>query len=66
VRLGNVLQRLDLRERHKAGLYIWRVRARELRGPQVKLAYLNPPTQHLSIDRGGRVHGDSERVATGG
>jgi hypothetical protein len=50
----------------RRGLYIWRVRARELRGPQVKLAYLNPQTQHLSIDRGGRVHRDSERLATGG
>jgi hypothetical protein len=43
----------------RRGLYIWKVRARELRGPQVKLGYLNPQTQHLSIARGGGVHDDS-------
>jgi hypothetical protein len=37
------------------------VRAPELRGPQVRLKYLNPQTQHLSIDRAGRVHDDSGR-----
>jgi hypothetical protein len=44
----------------RRGLYIWQVDARELRGPQVELAYLNPQTQHLSIDRRGRVHDGSE------
>jgi hypothetical protein len=37
------------------------VEARELRGRQVKLDYLNPQTQHVSIDRGGRVFADSAR-----
>jgi hypothetical protein len=36
----------------RRGLYIWKVRARELRGPQVKLDFLNPQTQHLSVGRG--------------
>src|SRR5918992_1175827 len=39
----------------RRGLYIWKVDARELRGPQVRLEYLNPQTQHVSIDRRGRV-----------
>jgi hypothetical protein len=45
----------------RRGLYIWRVEARELRGRQVKLDYLNPQTQHLSINRRGEVFDDSDR-----
>ena len=45
----------------RRGLYIWEVEARELRGRQVKLDYLNPQTQHVSIDRNGRVSDDSDR-----
>ena len=45
----------------RRGLYIWEVEARELRGRQVKLDYLNPQTQHVSIDRDGRVFDDSDR-----
>jgi hypothetical protein len=45
----------------RRGLYIWKVRARELRGRQVKLGYLNPQTQQLSIDRRGRVHAAGKR-----
>jgi hypothetical protein len=45
----------------RRGLYIWEVEARELRGRQVKLDYLNPQTQHVSIDRNGRVFDDSDR-----
>jgi hypothetical protein len=34
----------------RRGLYVWNVSAPELRGPMVKLEYLNPQTNHLSID----------------
>lgn len=33
----------------RRGLYIWNVSAPEVRGPVVKLDYLNPQTNHLSI-----------------
>jgi hypothetical protein len=33
----------------RRGLYIWKVSARELSGPEVKLDYLNPQTNQLSI-----------------
>ena len=45
----------------RRGLYIWEFEARELRGKQVKLDYLNPQTQHVSIDRNGRVFDDRDR-----
>jgi hypothetical protein len=35
----------------RRGLYIWKVKAREVRGPKVELEYLNPQTQHLSISQ---------------
>jgi hypothetical protein len=35
----------------RRGLYIWDVRSRETRGPQVKLDFLNPQTNHLSIPK---------------
>jgi hypothetical protein len=34
----------------RRGLYVWNVSAPELRGPTVKLDYLNPQTNQLSID----------------
>ena len=34
----------------RRGLYIWRVRAKEVRGPKVKLDFLNPQTNHLSYE----------------
>jgi hypothetical protein len=37
----------------RRGLYIWKVRARELRGSQLKLDHLNPQTQQTSFQRGG-------------
>jgi hypothetical protein len=39
----------------RRGLYIWDVRAGELKGPRAKLDYLNPQTNHLSIDEKGKV-----------
>ena len=45
----------------RRGLYIWEVDARELRGKQVKLDYLNPQTQHVSIGSNGKVFADSAR-----
>jgi hypothetical protein len=33
----------------RRGLYVWQVRARETRGPTVKLDHLNPQTSHFSI-----------------
>jgi hypothetical protein len=44
----------------RRGLYIWEVEARELRGKQVKLDYLNPQTQHVSISNG-RVFDDAPK-----
>jgi hypothetical protein len=44
----------------RRGLYIWRVRAREVRGPKVELEYLNPQTQHLSISRKSRRDDDDD------
>jgi hypothetical protein len=34
----------------RRGLYIWKVRAREVRGHALKLDYLNPQTNHTSFD----------------
>jgi hypothetical protein len=34
----------------RRGLYVWNVSAPEVGGPMVKLDYLNPQTNHLSID----------------
>jgi hypothetical protein len=34
----------------RRGLYVWKVSARELSGPEVKLDYLNPQTNHTSIE----------------
>jgi hypothetical protein len=34
----------------RRGLYIWRVNAPEVRGPKVKLDFLNPQTNHLSYE----------------
>jgi hypothetical protein len=34
----------------RRGLYVWNVSAKETRGPNVKLDYLNPQTNHISID----------------
>jgi hypothetical protein len=34
----------------RRGLYIWRVRAPEVRGPKVKLDFLNPQTNHISYE----------------
>jgi hypothetical protein len=34
----------------RRGLYIWNVRAPEVRGPKVKLDFLNPQTNHLSYE----------------
>jgi hypothetical protein len=45
----------------RRGLYIWKVHARELRGPQVRLDYLNPQTQHVSFNRRVEVFDDSDR-----
>jgi hypothetical protein len=45
----------------RRGLYIWEVEARELRGKQVKLDFLNPQTQHVSIGSNGRVYDDRDR-----
>jgi hypothetical protein len=42
----------------RRGLYIWKVKAREVRGPQVELEYLNPQTQHLSISQ--KTDGDRD------
>ena len=43
----------------RRGLYVWRVKAQEARGPELKLDYLNPQTNHhASIDAHGRVFGD--------
>jgi hypothetical protein len=39
----------------RRGLYVWNVSARELRGPMVKLDYLNPQTSQVSIDSSGNV-----------
>jgi hypothetical protein len=36
----------------RRGLYIWNVSAPEVRGPTVKLDYLNPQTNHLSLSAG--------------
>ena len=33
----------------RRGLYVWKVSARELAGPELKLDYLNPQTNHTSI-----------------
>ena len=48
----------------RRGLYIWKVEARELRGRQVKLDYLNPQTQHVSIDRTGACSTTAIAIAT--
>jgi hypothetical protein len=37
----------------RRGLYIWKVRAPEVRGSQLKLDYLNPQTQQTSFERRG-------------
>jgi hypothetical protein len=42
----------------RRGLYIWKVDAREVRGPELKLDYLNPQTNHTSFDARG---GDDDR-----
>jgi hypothetical protein len=34
----------------RRGLYVWKVSARELAGPELKLDYLNPQTNHTSMD----------------
>jgi hypothetical protein len=34
----------------RRGLYVWRVSAPELAGPELKLDYLNPQTNHTSMD----------------
>jgi hypothetical protein len=34
----------------RRGLYVWRVSAPELAGPELKLEYLNPQTNHTSMD----------------
>jgi hypothetical protein len=34
----------------RRGLYIWRVAAPEVRGPKVKLDFLNPQTNHISYE----------------
>jgi hypothetical protein len=39
----------------RRGLYVWNVSAPELRGPMVKLDYLNPQTSQVSIDSRGNV-----------
>ena len=39
----------------RRGLYLWDVRPGELKGPRVTLDYLNPQTNHLSIDEKGKV-----------
>jgi hypothetical protein len=44
----------------RRGLYIWKVKAREVRGPKVELEYLNPQTQHLSISQKSRRDDDDE------
>jgi hypothetical protein len=38
----------------RRGLYVWKVSAPEVRGHKVKLDYLNPQTNHLSITAGSR------------
>jgi hypothetical protein len=38
----------------RRGLYVWNVSGREAGGPTAKLAYLNPQTNHISIDRDAR------------
>jgi hypothetical protein len=48
---NNLIYESDTRR----GLYIWDVRARELKGPRAKLDYLNPQTNHFSIDDKGKV-----------
>jgi hypothetical protein len=45
----------------RRGLYIWKVHAPEVRGPKVRLGYLNPQTQHVSINRRGEVFDDADR-----
>jgi hypothetical protein len=56
----------------RRGLYIWKVRAREVRGPALRLHYLNPQTNHTSFgdrrkhDRGrkkDRSRHDDDRIA---
>ena len=45
----------------RRGLYIWKVKAREVRGPELKLRYLNPQTNHTSFDaRGGDDDSDDD------
>src|SRR5919106_934476 len=36
----------------RRGLYVWNVSARELAGPIAQLDYVNPQTNHLSLDAG--------------
>jgi hypothetical protein len=38
----------------RRGLYVWNVSGREVAGHTVKLDYLNPQTNHISIDPGAR------------
>ena len=45
----------------RRGLYIWSVKAQELRPHKIKTEYLNPQTQHFSIGRDGRVFDDGDR-----
>ncbi|HSK14835.1 MAG TPA: hypothetical protein VK915_01565 [Gaiellaceae bacterium] len=39
----------------RRGLYVWKVSAPEVSGPDRKLAYLNPQTNHQSLDEKGKL-----------